>query len=71
MRDFGVQISSNLKFNDIDNIGNVVTTASRMVGWAKRTFRSRSRATYIIQIKLDYCSQLWSPSDQASIVMLE
>ena len=26
---------------------------------------------YLIQPKLDYCSQLWSPSDQASIAMLE
>ena len=25
----------------------------------------------LIQPKLDYCSQLWSPSDQASIAMLE
>jgi hypothetical protein len=25
----------------------------------------------LIQQKLDYCSQLWSPSDQASIAMLE
>ena len=42
-----------------------------------RTFRRRSRATMMtiwksfIQPKLDYCSQLWSPSDQASIAMLE
>ena len=25
----------------------------------------------LIQPKLDYCSQLWSPSDQASIALLE
>ena len=25
----------------------------------------------LIQSKLDYCSQLWSPSDQASITKLE
>ena len=42
-----------------------------------RTFRRRSRNTMItiwkslIQPKLDYCSQLWSPSDQVSIAMLE
>ena len=75
LRDLGVEISSNLKFND--HIGNVVTSASSMVGWAMRTFRRRSRATMmtiwksLIQPKLDYCSQLWSPSDQASIAMLE
>ena len=42
-----------------------------------RTFKRRSRATMmtiwksLIQPKLDYCSQLWSPSDQASIASLE
>ena len=42
-----------------------------------RTFRKRSRATMmtiwksLVQPKLDYCSQLWSPSDQASIALLE
>ena len=42
-----------------------------------RTFRRRSKCTMmtiwkaLVQPKLDYCSQLWSPSDQASIAMLE
>ena len=75
LRDLGVEISSDLTFSD--HIGNVVTGASQMVGWAMRTFRRRSRATMmtiwksLIQPKLDYCSQLWSPSDQASIASLE
>ena len=75
LRDLGVEISSDLKFND--HIGNVVTSATKLVGWAMRTFRRRSRVTMmtiwksLIQPKLDYCSQLWSPSDQASIAMLE
>ena len=48
-----------------------------MVGWCMRTFKRRSETVMItiwkslIQPKLDYCSQLWSPSDQASIAMLE
>ena len=48
-----------------------------MVGWAMRTFRRRSRVTMmtiwksLIHPKLDYCSQVWSPSDQASIALLE
>ena len=42
-----------------------------------RTFRRRSKSTMmtiwksLIEPKIDYCSQLWSPSDQASIAMLE
>ena len=75
LRDLGVEMSSDLTFSD--HIGNVVTSASSMVGWAMRTFKRRSRATMmtiwksLIQPKLDYCSQLWSPSDQASIASLE
>ena len=48
-----------------------------MVGWSLRTFRRRSKFLMLtiwksmIQPKLDYCSQLWSPSDQGSISMLE
>ena len=70
-----MEISSDLKFNE--HIENVVTSASRMTGWAMRTFRRRSKGTMmtiwkcIIQPKVDYCSQLWSPSDQASIARLE
>ena len=75
LRDLGVEISSDLKFSD--HISNVASSASMMVGWCMRTFRRRSETVMmtiwksLIQPKLDYCSQLWSPSDQASIAMLE
>ena len=75
LRDLGVEISRDLKFEE--HIENVVTSASSLVGWAMRTFRRRSKNTMItiwkclIQPKIDYCSQLWSPSDQASITRLE
>ena len=42
-----------------------------------RTFRRRSKNLMLtiwkslVQSKLDYCSQLWSPSDQGSIARLE
>ena len=48
-----------------------------MVGWVMRTFSRRSKFLMLtlwktlIQSKLDYCSQLWSPCDQASISKLE
>ena len=48
-----------------------------MVGWILRTFRRRSKGVMlalwktVVQSILDYCSQLWSPSDQSSISLLE
>ena len=48
-----------------------------MAGWGLRTFRRRSLSTLktiwksLVQPKLDYCSQFWSPGDQESINRLE
>ena len=59
------------------HISNIVTAANRLVGWAMRTFRRRSKLVMLtiwkslIQSELDYTSQLWSPSDQTSISSLE
>ena len=75
LRDLGVRISSNLSFHI--HIENTILAGSRLVGWGLRTFRSRSRSVMLtllkrlVQPKLDYCSQLWSPSDQSSINKLE
>ena len=75
LRDLGVQLSSDLSFTI--HIENVITAATKLVGWGLRTFLSRSRSVMLtllkslIQPKLDYCSQLWSPSDQKSINKLE
>ena len=75
LRDLGVRISSNLSFSI--HIENVVTAASKLVGWGLRTFHGRGRAVMLtllkslVQPKLDYCSQLWSPSDQSSINRIE
>ena len=54
-----------------------VAAGSRMAGWALRTFHRRGRQLMLtllrslIQPRLDYCSQLWSPRDQYSINKLE
>ena len=75
LRDLGVQLSSNLSF--AVHIENTVTAASKLVGWGLRTFWGRSRKVMLtllkslVQPKLDYCSQLWSPADQLSINKLE
>ena len=51
--------------------------ASKLVGWGLRTFQGRTRGIMLtllkslVQPKLDYCSQLWSPADQLSINKIE
>ena len=75
LRDLGVQLSSNLSFSI--HIENTVTAASRLVGWGLRTFWGRGRKVMLsllkslVQPKLDYCYQLWSPADQVAINKLE
>ena len=75
LRDLGVQLSSNLSFSV--HIENTVTAASKLVSWGLRTFSTRCRRVMLtllkslVQPKLDYCSQLWSPADQTSINRLE
>jgi hypothetical protein len=74
-RDLGVQIGTDLTFSV--QVDRAVAAGSRMAGWALRTFRHRGSAVMltllrsIIQPRLDYCSQLWSPSDQGGINRLE
>ena len=75
LRDLGVEMTNDLTFNL--HIENVVAGANKLVGWALRTFRRRSRKLMLtiwkslVQSKLDYCSQLWSPNSQGSIAKLE
>ena len=75
LRDLGVEMASDLTFSV--HISNTVAAANQLIGWALRTFRRRSRLIMLtiwkslVQSKLDYTSQLWSPSDQASISELE
>ena len=67
LRDLGVQLSSDCTFSI--HIDNVVTSVSKMLGWVLRTFRSRSKVVMmtcwssLLQSRLDYCCQLWSPCD--------
>ena len=75
LRDLGVHLSSDLSFKI--QVEKVVSAASKVAGWALRTFRRRSLGTMkqiwktIVQPRLDYCSQFWSPGDQESINKIE
>ena len=73
--DIGDKISSDLSFHL--HIDNLINGTNKLIGMALRTFKGRSRYLMvtiwktIIQPKLDYCSQLWSPGDQLYITKLE
>ena len=75
LRDLGVMISTNLTFHT--QIAKAVQAGSLMAGWALRSFRGRGKQLMLtilrtlIQPRLDYCSHLWSPTDQLSINQLE
>ena len=75
LRDLGVRLSSDLSFRV--HIENTISSASKLVGWGLRTFWGRGRLVMLtllktlVQPKLDYCSKLWSPGDQASINKIE
>ena len=75
LRDLGVQMGNDCTFSA--HIENTVGAGNKLAGWALRSFHRRSKHVMltiwktIVQPKLDYCSVLWSPSDQASIARLE
>ena len=75
INDLGVLISSNGQFDS--QIDNVVKAANKLCGWILRTFKTRSPKLMIllwkslVLSKLDYCSQLWSPTSKGNIQMLE
>ena len=60
-----------------EHIGSAVQSGKQMAGWALRTFRRRERYLMLTVLKtlsqprLDYCRQLWSPTDQSSINKVE
>ena len=76
MRDLGVEMSEDLttftRHND-----NISIACRKMTGWILRSYKTRSRDTMLtlwkslIQSKLDYCSQLWSPNNAKDINRLE
>ena len=75
LRDLGVMINTDLTFSG--QIYKVVESGRRMAGWVLRTFRRQGKQLMLtllrtlVQPRLDYCSQLWSPREQASINRIE
>ena len=75
VKDLGVLFSPDLSFKP--HILNMLKQTNKLIGWVLRTFRTRSRKLMLtvwrslIQPKLDYCSQLWSPQDASTIGLLE
>ena len=75
VKDLEVLFSPDLTF--LAHINKMVKQANKLIGWIFRTFRVRSVRVMmtlwksLVQSKLDYCSQLWSPADASTINLLE
>ena len=75
IKDLGVIMSNSGNFNE--HIKSVCEKASNMCSWILRTFTSRSPVLMLTLWKslvlpiLDYCSQLWSPSNKGLIQQIE
>ena len=75
LKDLGVLLSNDLTFSK--HIDKTVKTCNKTIGWVMRTFKTRSQHIMkvlwnsMIQSRLDYCSQLWSPSLQSEIARIE
>ena len=66
-RDLGVYMSNNGNFHH--HIDTIIKKAKQKIGWICRTFHCRDinfmKRMYVTFVRphLDYCSQLWSPSE--------
>ena len=75
LKDLGVKMSANANFND--HICSSIQSAQQKCAWILRTFATRARRPMLllwkslVQPKLDYCSQLWSPTAVGHIQRLE
>ena len=75
LKDLGIQMSADLTFSK--HIDKTVTSCRKLTGWILRTFRTRNAKVMLtlwksmIQSRLDYCSQLWSPHLASDINRLE
>ena len=74
-KDLGVIMSSTGTFKQ--HVGNVISTSSQLCSWVLRTFRTRQKLPMmtlwksLIRPKLEYCCQLWCPTQTGDIQRLE
>ena len=75
INDLGVILSSYCLFKN--QINEIVKTANKLCAWILQTFKTRAPKLMIllwkslVLSKLDYCSQLWSPTVKGDIQKLE
>lgn len=75
LRDLGVTISDDASFHC--HIDNIVAKARKIMGWILRTFQTREANTLTTLFKalilpiVEYCCQLWSPTNIGQIRKLE
>ena len=75
IKDLGVLLSNDFSFSK--HIDKTTLACRKMMGWIMRTFRTRNVRVMmvlwksLIQSRLDYCSQLWSPSSATEINKIE
>ena len=74
-KDLGVVMSSNGTFRQ--HVSSVISTSNQLCGWVLRTFRTRQKLPMLmlwkslIRSKLEYCCQLWCPTQTGDIQGLE
>ena len=75
VKDLGVTMSSDASF--CEHVTRTCQKARNMVAWILRTFKTRDRLPMItlwkslVQPIMDYCSQLWCPTQPSLIKQLE
>ena len=70
VNDLGVTLSANCEFKD--HITNTVNKCSQSSGWILRTFKTLiTLYKSLVLPRLDYCSQLWSPTKTGDILRTE
>ena len=75
VKDLGIAMSSSGTFKE--HIKNVTDAAINLCGWTLRTFKTRQRIPMLtlwkslIRSKLEYCCQLWSPTQTGEIQNIE
>ncbi len=75
VKDLGIHMGTSLEFRE--HLDSVCLTARKYSGWILRTFKSRDTSTMktlwnsMVLPRIDYCSQLWSPTTKGQLSKME